>query len=56
MFQQNVEDVYAGDFVPFLWAFIDADARSTVPEKLAGFHTNRYIISPPLRSEIDGSL
>ena len=45
MFQQDVESVSAGDFAPFLWAFIDADARPTgVPEKLADHTTNLYIM------------
>jgi hypothetical protein len=44
VFRKKVHDVDAGDFVPFLWAFIHADARSVVPEELAGFHTNLYIM------------
>jgi hypothetical protein len=36
VFQQDVERVSAGDFAPFLWAFIDADTRTTgLPESLA---------------------
>jgi hypothetical protein len=44
VFQQKVESVSARLFVPFLWAFIDADGRSTgVPENLV-HDTNLYII------------
>jgi hypothetical protein len=44
VFQQDVERVSAGDFAPFLWAFIDADARPTgVLERLVG-NTNLYIM------------
>jgi hypothetical protein len=44
VFQQDVNSVSAFDFEPFLWAFLDADTRSAIPEKLAGFRTNLYII------------
>jgi hypothetical protein len=51
VFQQDVERVFSGDFAPFLWAFIDADARPAIPEKLAGLNTNLFIMftSPPRR-------
>jgi hypothetical protein len=45
VYRQEVENVSADDFAPFLWAFIDADERPTgVPERLAGHYTNLYII------------
>ena len=44
VFQKDVESVSAGNFAPFLWAFIDADPRPTgVPEKLACHTTTLFI-------------
>jgi RHS (Retrotransposon Hot Spot) family protein len=45
VFQQDVESVSADGFAPFLWAFVDADARPDgVPKKLFDLHTNLYIM------------
>jgi hypothetical protein len=45
VFKQGVESVSAEDFAPYLWAFVDADARPTgVPEKLGGSNTSPYIM------------
>ncbi|KAF8506812.1 hypothetical protein F5888DRAFT_1798045 [Russula emetica] len=43
VFERLVDHVSGGDFVPFLWAFVDADGRSGVPDNLA-HETNLYII------------
>jgi hypothetical protein len=44
VFKENAANVLGSDFAPFLWAFIDADARpSGVPESLVD-HTNLYIM------------
>jgi hypothetical protein len=61
VFQQDVESVSASDFTLFLWAFIDADARSTgIPEKLIEDCEHNIEVrtqtsiscSPPHRSEM----
>jgi hypothetical protein len=44
VFKLRIEDVSADSFVPFLWAFIDADERKGVPKRLAGHDTKLYII------------
>jgi hypothetical protein len=52
VFKQNVTNVLGSDFVPHLWAFIDADAHpSGVPESLVD-GTNLYIMftSSPKRA------
>jgi hypothetical protein len=38
-------DVRGSDFMPFLWAFIDADECTFgIPETLGGHSTNLYVI------------
>jgi len=44
VFEQPVERVRPRVFAPYLWAFVDADARPTgIPEHLV-YHTNLYIM------------
>jgi hypothetical protein len=53
VYERAVESVSANDFAPFLWAFVDGDARSTgIHEKLVD-HTTLYImyITSPERGQ-----
>ncbi|KAF8506809.1 hypothetical protein F5888DRAFT_37159 [Russula emetica] len=43
VFERLVDHVSGGDFVPFLWAFVDADGRPGIPDELV-HETNLYII------------
>jgi len=45
VFQHTLENFPIGEFKPFLWAFVDVDARSAcIPEQFADLEAHLYVM------------
>jgi len=45
VFHHTIENIRVGDLKPFLWAFVDADERSTgIPDRLIHSDAKLYIV------------